>query len=196
MSTDIKNQDESVETDGEEGAAENEKDDRIYLAKDEYDKLKSNEATVGSLKRELKDLKKSLETAKEGTDKTSKNQTEEFGLLQKTYLRAAGVVAEDEIELAKEIQKKTGIDWDKLVDDDYFQGKLQKLKDAKANADALNMGRGGRAPSSDAKTTVSYWLQQNNLPSDKDIPDRKKRAALIREITDTQKNAGGTFYNE
>lgn len=196
MSSDTKNQDESVEIDGGEGAENERADDRIYLEKDEYDKLKSNEATVGSLKRELKDLKKSIEAAKETTDKTPKNQTEEFGLLQKTYLRAAGVVAEDEIELAKEIQKKTGIDWDKLVDDDYFQGKLQKLRDTKANTDALNIGRRGGAPPADAKNTAGFWIQKNDLPSPKDIPDRKKRAALIREINDTQKNSGGTFYNE
>src|SRR3990167_10010390 len=71
------------------------------------------------------------------TKPPAKNESkpDEFGLLQKSYLRAAGVVAEDEVELARDIQKKTGLDWVKLVDDDYFKTKLEGLRTAKSNAD-------------------------------------------------------------
>ena len=198
MSTDDKNQDISVdENDGGEGAEENEElDGKIQLSKDEYDKLKASEATIGSLKRELKDLRKSADANKEKSNDTPKNQTEEFGLLQKTYLRAASITEEDEIELARDIQKKIGIEWDKLVDDDYFQGKLQKLRDAKANAAAADIGRRGGAAPSGAKNTPEYWMQKGDLPDAKTVSDRKTRVSIIQAIKDKQQNAGGTFYNE
>lgn len=179
----------------EEGAGEgkDQTTEEVKLSKAEYEELVGYKSTVGSLKRELKDLKKPKDEPKESKE-TPKNQTEEFGLLQKTFLRAASIVDEDEVELAKDIQKKTGVDWDRLVDDDYFQMKLKKLRDGKANTAALDV-RGGSAPSGGAKNTSQYWMAQGNPPTAKDVPDRKVRAKIVREMLDTQKNAGGKFYN-
>jgi len=182
--------------DGGEGDAPDESG-AIQLSREEYDKLKANEVTLGSLKRELKDLRKSTSEPKEAKgDETPKNQTEEFGLLQKTYLLAAGVKEEDEIELARDVQKKIGIEWDKLVDDDYFKLKLQGLRDTKANAEATDIGKAGRGVPSDVKNTVGYWAQKGELPSEKDISDRAKRAEMIRKLGENQRNQGGMFYNE
>lgn len=168
----------------------------IKLSKDEYDKFKGYESTVGSLKRELKDLKKQLEERPEPKETPSKNQTEEFGLLQKTYLRSAGLSSDDEVELARDIQKKTGVEWDKLVDDDYFQLKLQKLRDAKANAAATNVEGGSASSSGGAKNEPSYWIQKGTPPTPKDVSDRKTRASIVRAMLDHGKNSGGKFYNE
>ena len=122
--------------------------------------------------------------------------TEEFGLLQKTYLRAVGVSEEDEIELARDIQKKTGLEWDKLVEDDYFKMKLEKLRNGKANAQATDIkSRGGTGPSN-AKNTPEYWIQKGELPNPDDVPDRHTRAKIVRAMKQKEENAGGTYYNE
>src|SRR3990167_2955723 len=97
-----------ADTNGGEGGSEVE---TLSIPKKDYETLNQ---TLGSLKREIKDLKKSKEEPKE----TLQTKTEEFGLLQKTFLRAASITAEDEIELARDTAKKWGVDIDKLVDDD------------------------------------------------------------------------------
>lgn len=187
MSTDENNQDVVIDnTDNGEGGAG---DEMISLSKAEYEKLNQ---TLGGLKRENKELKK---TPPKETE-TPKNQPEEFGLLQKTYLRAAGLASEDEIELARDIQKKTGTDWDKLVEDEYFQSKLQKLRDGKANARATDV-EGGNSSSSGAKNTPEYWIQKGSLPTEKDVSDRKTRASIARTMAERSRGGGGgRFYNE
>lgn len=161
----------------------------IKLSKAEYDELVGNKATVGSLKRELKDLKKSLEQKTE----TPEVKADEFGLLQKTFLVSSGIKDADEIELAKEIQKKTGVEWDKLVEDDYFQSRLTKLRNTKENANATDVtgGSGGGVTKS-----ADYFIAKGVPPTAKDIPDRKTRVAIIEQMMSAEKNGGGKFYNE
>ena len=99
----------------------------------------------------------------------------------------------DEIELAKEIQKKTGVDWDKLIEDDYFQSKLTKLRNTKENAAATDVtgGSGGGVGK-----TADYFIAKGTPPTAKDIPDRKARVAIIEQMMSNEKNGGGKFYNE
>lgn len=161
----------------------------IKLSKTEYDELVGSKATIGSLKRELKDLKKSLDTKTE----TPEVKAEEFGLLQKTFLVSSGIKDADEIELAKEIQKKTGVEWDKLVEDDYFQSRLTKLRNTKENALATEVtGGSGRGSAKSA----DFFIAKGIPPTAKDIPDRKARVAIITQMMDSEKNGGGKFYNE
>ena len=190
---DENNQDGAADvTNGGEGGGVQE----FKLSKDEYDKLKSHEATVGSLKRDLKDLKKQLEGKTETTTETPKNQTEEFGLLQKSYLRSARITDPDEVELAKDISKKWGMDVDTLVDDEDFKAKLEKIRTTKANAKATAV-EGGGGSSGGAKNTLEYWSQKGELPSQKDVPDRKTRADISRKLAQNSRGGGGgTFYNE
>ena len=189
-----KNQDGSDDENiGGEGSSEEEK---ISLSKEEYDNLKKHETTVGSLKRELKDLKKDFESKAKEPIETPKNQPSEFGLLQKTYLRSAGVTAEDEVELARDVQKRTGLEWDKVVDDEYFLSKLTKLRDAKANANATDVKGGGNAAPTGAKLTAEHWIQKGTPPMPADIPDRKTRASIIKAMREHERGGGGKFYNE
>jgi hypothetical protein len=195
MDTDNNNQDVTIDANnGGEGNG-NEAAQEFKLSKAEYEELVGYKSTVGSLKRELKDLKKSSEGNGQGNKETPKTNTEEFGLLHKSFLRAAGITAEDEVDLAREVSKKWGMDIDKLVDDEDFKGKLQKVRDAKANAAAVDV-RGGSSSSSGAKNTPQYWIQKGTPPTPNDIADRKTRASIIRAMADHGKNAGGKFYNE
>ena len=172
------------QNDGGEGTSA---EDAVSIPRMEYNTLNQ---TLGSLKKELKDLKKAQAEVKE----TPQTKPEDFGLLQKAYLRAVGVTDEEEIELAKDIQKKTGMDWDKLVDDDYFKHKLEGLKASKANAVATSnvRGSGGTAQ---AKYTPEYWLAKGNPPSAEEVPDRKLRGQIARAFMDSAKSKK-MFYND
>lgn len=173
--------------------------EEIKLSRADYDALKQHEATVGTLKRDLKNTKKELESLKNQpsteTKETPKNQTEDFGLLQKSYLAARGITEPDEVELAKKIQKESGVGWDSLPDSKYFTFELQALRDQKANAAALDVKGGGNAPG-DAKNSTEYWAQNGKLPTTQDVPDRKKRAKILRELNQKERGGGMRFYNE
>lgn len=191
MSTDTNNQDGAPTADGAgEGKVEA---PEIKLSKAEYDELVGIKSSYGSLRREFKDLKKSLET-KESEPTPSSKPTEEFGLLQETYLRTtAKLETDEEIELAKKIQKETQMPWDRLVRSKYFTAELDGLRTTKANASATDV-TGGQGGSSGKG--ADYWIAKGTPPTAKDIPNRKDRVAVIMAMADNEKNGGGKFYNE
>lgn len=132
--------------------------------------------------------------AKQTDQKKVDKKPDEFGLLQKTYLRSAGIVEEDEVELSKDIQKKTGLEWDALVDDEYFKSKLEALRTAKSNANATANVQGGSGKEQ-AKNTPEYWIAKGVPPTPDQVPDRKIRATIARAMIG-QKTEGKKFYNE
>lgn len=158
----------------------------LTVSKKDYETLNQ---TLGSLKRELKDLKKVKEEPKE-PPKLADNT-----LLQKSFLRAAGIVAPDEVELALSTAKKWGVEVDALVDDGDFQVKLEKLRTTKANADATSNVRGGASPSQ-AKQTPDYWLAKGIPPTPDDVPDRKTRQGIINTMRKSAHSGGKQFYND
>ena len=147
--------------------------------------------TLGSLKREIKDLKKPKEETKETPKET---KTEEFGLVHKTYLRAAGITAEDEVELALTTAKKWGVGIDKVVDDEDFKIKLERLRTQKSNELATSNIKGGTG-ASQAKLTPEYWDAKGVPPSPTDVPDRKIRIKIARAMMENKKS-GKKFYND
>jgi hypothetical protein len=170
------------ETDNGENAETQE--DVLTVPKAEYEKLNQ---TLGSLKRELKDLKKPKEDSKE-------SPKPDDSLLQKAYLRTANITAEDEVELALETAKKWDLPIDKLVDDEDFKIKLEKLRITKANTEATSNVRGSGNQST-AKNDPAYWIAKGTPPTPDQIPDRKVRSKIVRAFMESSKE-GKKFYND
>ena len=167
-------------------------DDQAKVDKDQSEKIDVLEKQVSELTGKLnrKETKADkVEVVKE------EEKSEEFGLLQKTFLRSAGITDEDEVELAQEIQKQTGLDYDRLVEDDYFISKLEKLRDSKATADATSNIKGGKG-TQEAKNTAEFWIAKGVPPSREDLPDNKLRRSIGKEMWTKAKSGGKTFYNE
>lgn len=184
MSTDNNNQDESTL---DKGAGEGQNAEVVTLSKEEYAKL--NE-TVGSLKRDLKDLKK----AKDETP-IKETKTDNLDLVHKTFLRAAGIREEDEVEFALSKAKKWGMDIDKVVDDEDFQTQLGKLRDKKANTAATSDMKGSPGQS-EAKNTTAYWKGKGTPPTADQVPDRKVRQKIVKELIAEGKGMGSNpYYN-
>jgi hypothetical protein len=121
-------------------------------------------------------------------------QNDEPGLIEKGFLRSAGISKEDEVELALTTAKKWGMSVDKLVDDEDFQGKLDKHRTAKANAAATSNIRGNKTGST-AKETAEYWIAKGAPPTAADVPDRTTRAKIVRSMMGHEKGSGNPFYN-
>lgn len=165
----------------------------IALKREEYDELLKAKSDYGSLRREFKDLKKSLESRDE-TKETPQNQTDN-ALMQKTFLRAAGITDSEEVELAISTAKKWGVDVDSLVDDDDFKLKLEKVRSAKSNEMATS-GIKGSGGSSGAKNDPAYWMSLGRPPTREEVTDRKTRATIARAMMAKEKGGSGTFYND
>lgn len=198
MSTDDNNQDLVTIDDNDGGDGNDQTAEEIRLAKAEYEELVGYKSTVGSLKREIKELKRAnLDGKGQGRTETLKNQMEDFGLTEKAFLRSAGISDAEEVQLAKETSRKWGMDLDRLVDDDDFKLKLEKHRVTKSNAKATNVDGGSGTGQSTAKNSTDYWSERNILPTAKDVPDRKTRAKIALEMAQLSKGGGrGKFYNE
>lgn len=191
MSTET-NQETSVtsETNAGEGTQQ---DSPIQLSKAEYDALKASEASLGSLKREFKDLKKSIET--KTTEAPQQNHTTaDNSLLEKSYLRAAGVSHPEDVDLALQTAKKWNMAVDALVDDPDFQIKLEKQRTNRSNLDATS-NLSGNGNTSSAKSDPAYWIAKGTPPSATDVPDRKTRATIARAMIASTKNSK-KFWND
>lgn len=147
-------------------------EDTIAVPKADYEKLNQ---TLGSLKRELKDLKKSKEEPKEVTKIESKSDELDYG--QKAFLRSYDIKGADEINLVKNWQKRTGDELDAIVEDEIFQAKLKSLREVRASNEALpKSNRRGTQP---APNDESYWTSkiesgQATLADIEDIEMRRK----------------------
>lgn len=169
-----------------DGGVQEQEDEVVKLSKAEFETLNK---TLGSLKRELKDLKKAKDEPKE-TPQNPEGNT----LLEKTFLRAAQITDEEEVELALTTAKKWGISVDKLVDDEDFKEKLEKHRTQKANALATSNIRGDKNGTS-AKETPAYYIAKGVPPTAEQVPDRKQRAKIVRAMMADTKN-GKKFYND
>lgn len=177
---------------GEQGGGEGGNTDTVSIPKSDYDKLNQ---TLGSLKREIKDLKKPKEST---TETSTKNQPEESALLQKLErmsLRQAGLTHPDDVDLAKATAKKWNVDIDEVVLDADFIAKLERQQTARANALATSNIRGGQG-TSQAKNTAAYWEAKGTPPSAKEVPDRKTRAGIVRAMMKSASTDGKKFYND
>lgn len=189
MMTDTNNQNGATDVaDGGEG--EQARVERIEVDRKEYERLQQ---TLGSMKRELKDLQKSKETAE-----APKPHTEDVALVQKferLSLRQAGITHEEDMELARATAKKWGLDIDQVLADDDFKLKLDRQQTARSNADATSNVKGGSGEGGGAKGTPEYWLAKGTPPTPDQVPDRKVRAKIIRAMM-AQGESKGMFYSE
>jgi len=167
--------------------------DTISLSKSEYEELVGMKSSYGSLKREFKDLKKALE--EKTTTPQQTKAADSTDLVVKTYLRTAGITAEDEVELALTTAKKWGIDVDRLVDDEDFKSKLEKHRTNKANLEATSNIRGDKSGST-AKDSADYWLAKGQPPTPDQVPDSKTRRSIARAFMKGSGNGGKKFYSD
>lgn len=193
MNTEENNQADGAEPQidaGDEGSQQD--SEFVQVRKEEYDKLNQ---TLGSLKRENKDLKK----PKDSTQETPTPNATDGNLLEKVEriaLRTAGITHQDDIELAQKTAKKWGVDIDQLLEDSDFKVKLERQQTDRANVTATSDIKGsGNAPSN-AKSTSEYWLAKGVPPTPADVPDSATRRKIIGDMRrQADSGTGSQFYN-
>lgn len=122
----------------------------VAIPKSDYEKMNQ---TLGSLKRELKDLKK----PKEEPIENKKPDGKLVERLDKLALNVAGIKEADEIELFNNWKEQTGREADDIVGNDIFKKELDGLRTAKANL-AATSNITGENGTSGVKNNPDYWI--------------------------------------
>lgn len=164
------------------------------IAKRRATQLKKVKDADAKAQEEAKAKAKKEEKKPEESKPQDKKSDEEFGLLEKSYLRSADIVDEDEIELVKKLMKETGKDIDKLIESKYFKSELEELRTTKKNEKATSNVRGGKGTTK-ATDNPEYWIAKGVPPTAEQVPDRKTRAKIARAMMASTKS-GKKFYNE
>ena len=162
----------------------------VTLSTEEYGKL--NE-TIGSLKRDLKDLKK----AKEETPEKTKPDDKLLERLDKMALQVAGITEVDEVELFSKWKSETGREADDIVGNSIFKKELEDLKIAKANQKATSDIQGGTGESG-AKSTPEFWIAKATKGADGKLvfPDETPKELYPKIVAELGKNEPGASHGK
>ncbi len=154
--------------------------------------IKNRERTK-ALKDQLSDSTESKTSDKKET------KTDEFGLLELTFLKSDKIETEDEINLVKEEMKVAGYDSDRLPEllkNPYFQQKLETLRTAKANQEATSDVAGAETQTSGAKDKPEYWVAKGDGSLPEKTPANRKLRADIARLLIKQSKSSKTYYND
>lgn len=153
----------------------------------------------------LKEKIAELEKAKipEKKDKKEDKQPNEFGLLEKAFLKSSGITDSEEIELARKYYEDFGgkKQLDEIVEHPFFKAEIDKMRTAKTNATATANLKGEGGDAGKMKEDPDYWLSKATKNSEgelmfpEELPkDFKLRAAIVDKFTDSSKS-NKKFYN-
>lgn len=180
MDTNQTTENEVVDSQTNESAAETAAEvETIALPKSEYEKLNQ---TLGSLKREVKELKKPKDNAESAPKSGELDET------HLDYLDLKGITEADDIKVIESVMKRTGQTLRQVLKDDYVTAKLEANKKTRevANAMPSNSKKTGNSSSND----VEYWLSKNaqtgEWPTDQSLKYKVLEAKEKRAGTNAQ----------
>lgn len=141
------------------------------------------EARYARLKRQTEQAAKKLGIEPEAPKSSKKS--DEFGYDVKAYLKASGIKA-TEFDFVKQEMKKSGQDIDSLLDNEYFQSRLEKHRALEKTSNATPKGTRSGSPATDS---VDYWMAKpiEEVPAD-------MRIKVVNAKLAKDKNKG-IFYN-
>ena len=155
------------------------------------DKTKELRSKISELEGKITEFDKKLPEKKE-------KKSDEFGLLEKAFLKSSGYNDAEEIELFKKWKDDTGKSIDELVDHPFVKAEIENFRTAKKNQLATSNIKGDGSGESNTKGDPNYWISkmddQHNFPED--LPkDRKLRSAIANKLMQQQEE-GKKFYND
>lgn len=149
----------------------------------------SPEDKLARLERQAKQLRKKLgiddkPQSKQDTKSNITSEKTDFDYGEKAFLKSYDIKGSDELSLVKQWIDRTGDSLDTVVEDDIFQAKLTKLREAKAVKNAIPTAS-KRAPVQ-AKDQVEYHIEKYNQTGE--LPkDFETRSKVLQKIVEQKK---------
>lgn len=116
--------------------------------------------------------------------KASKSDELDYG--KKAFLASNGIKGTKEFDFVKDELKKSGLELGDLVENEYFQSKLDKFRALNKTADATIKGKDSKGVQTDS---VEYWM---NKPIE-DVPHEMRIQVVNAKLK--QDESKGKFYN-
>lgn len=146
---------------------------------------REEEADTTDWKAEALKFKEILDRNKGKSDKPA-SKSSDFGYDVKAYLKASGIKAE-EFDFVKGEMKSAGIkDVDALLENKYFQSKLEEHREISRTTEATPKGNRSGGVATDS---VEYWLAK---PIE-EVPMSKRREVVNARLAKEQNQS--KFYN-
>lgn len=196
------NENENLDSQNQENADDNLSDADALKEKNKqlFSRAKKAEGELKEFKDKFSIMEKEISELKE---KPKTKKSDDFGLLEKAFLKASGIIDLEEIELVKKWHEDTKKPVDELVDHPFVKAELEQLRTAKANQTATSDIKGEGGSGGGAKDTPEYWIAKATINSEgklafpDDLPnDRKLRAKIADKLIQSQKEGGKKFYND
>lgn len=149
------------------------------------------EEQLAIYERRAKRLRKELGV--EEAPKPSSNP-DSSDLLQKAFLRTAGISDAEEQAEAIKTAKKWDMTVDQLVDDADWQSKLERMRTTKANELATSDIKGS-GQASQANQTPEFWLAKGVPPTPDQVPDAAVRRKIVKAFI-ANKGSSKKFYSD
>ena len=174
-----------VETQDDDG---NDTTDWKTLAQEKHEQAKKfqgeNQGIAKRYKTKMDKLKDSLEPEKEPEKKESPSKSElDYG--QKAFLIANGIKGSKETEFVNKELASAGVGLDALLENDYFNKRLEDFRAVEKTSDATPKGNRSKP----AENSIDYWMTQPF----KDVP-KDLKSKVVNARLDKEKSQGG-FYN-
>jgi hypothetical protein len=141
------------------------------------------EARYARLKRQTEQAAKKLGIEPEAPKSSKKS--DEFGYDVKAYLKASGIKS-NEFDFVKQEMKSSGQDIDSLLENDYFQSRLEKHRAIEKTSNATPKGTRSGSPATDS---VDYWMAK---PIEEVPAEMRIKVVNAKLAKDRNK---GIFYN-
>lgn len=118
--------------------------------------------------------------------KSESKKSDDLDYGQKAFLTASGIKGTKEFDFVKDEMKKSGEELENLLENDYFQSKLDKFRALNKTNDAIPKGKGGSGVPTDS---VEYWMAKPMEEVPQDMRIKVVNARLKKE------EGKGKFYN-
>lgn len=154
----------------------------------------STNEIIGSLKRDIKDLKKSNAPKADTSPESQPQDKKGFDYGQLAYLEAKGFSDKADQQWLESMVQESGFELKDLLDKPWVQNELKERKEHRMAEAATPSG--SKAAGQSGRDTVDYWVAKINQGSAtvKDIPDRELRFKVVEARHKAEKQKG-EFYD-
>lgn len=118
-------------------------------------------------------------------EKTEK-KSESLGYGEKAFLTSNGIKGQKEFDFVQKELKASGQNLDELIENDYFQSKLEKFRSINKTSDAIPKGSRANNLTTDS---IDYWLAKPIEEVPKEMRSKVVEEKIKRE------SVKGVFYN-
>ncbi len=184
---DEKDEDKKIENEDEKD--EDKKDDKKVDDEDEKEE-EAPEAKASRLLRQTNQARKKLGlaplTEPKTTESRSSKKSDELGYAEKAFLNTNGIKGSQEYDFVQKELKASGETLDQLLENAYFQNRLESFRAITKSKNATITGKRGGGPAIDS---VEYWATKpiEEVPQD-------MRIKVVNHKIAKSKNTG-VFYN-